>query len=107
MQDERTERLFQVHKDICEKAREILISKNHDYRGGGGDPYANFSGTSAFGVDPIVGILIRMQDKMMRIMTFASKGELLVKGETIDDAIVDIVNYSVIIKGFIEDRRRK
>ena len=36
--------LFEHHKSICEEALEIMVKKNHDYAGKGGDsPFANFT----------------------------------------------------------------
>ncbi len=92
-------RLFNRHEVLCARARELLKSKNHDYRGGSGDPYANFRGSTAFGIDPIVGLMLRMQDKLMRIKTFAEKGTLQVKSEGVEDAIIDLINYSVLMAG--------
>lgn len=97
--------LIQRHMDLCQRARDIMVAKNHDYRGGGGDPFANFRGSNTFGIDPIVGILLRMQDKMMRIKTFAEKGQLKVKGEGVEDAILDIINYAALIDGLCREER--
>ena len=97
--------LVERHKALCDKARAIMESKNHDYRGGTGDPFANFRGSTSLGIQPIVGILLRVQDKMMRIKTFAEKGQLQVKGESVEDAILDIINYSILIDGLIQDAK--
>lgn len=92
-----------IHKRLCKQALGIMEDKNHDYRGGTGDPYANFRGSTSLDIHPVVGILLRIQDKMMRIRTFVEKGELKVKGESIDDALMDMINYTVLIKGLIEE----
>jgi hypothetical protein len=102
-----TDRMFSVGDSLVGRAREIMKAKNHDYRGGSDDPYANFRNTENFGVHPVVGIMIRMNDKMMRIKTFVEKGELLVKGEGIDDALMDLINYTRLIAGYIEEEKRK
>ncbi len=94
-------RLIDRHMDLCQKARDIMVAKNHDYRGGTGDPFANFRGSTTFGIHPAVGILLRMQDKQMRIKTFVEKNALMVKGEGIDDAILDIINYAVLLQGML------
>lgn len=97
--------LFELHDDLCSKAKELMVSKNHDYRSGGGDPFSNFRGSAAFGIDPIKGIVLRMQDKMCRISTFADKGTLLVAGESAEDSIRDIINYAVLMGGMIRERQ--
>ena len=94
---------LKIHEDLTNRSRAIMSAKNHDYRGGSGDPYHNFKGSTMFGIHPILGILLRMQDKMMRIQTFVEKGQLKVKGENIDDALLDLINYSVLIKGIIDE----
>lgn len=97
------DQLFKLHDELCQAGKKIMESKNHDYRGGSGDPLANFRGSTVFGINEICGILLRVQDKLMRIKTFAEKGELLVKGEGVMDAVIDVMNYMVLIAGFISE----
>lgn len=97
--------IVDLHTELTEKARRIMKAKNHDYRGGTGDPFASFRGSTTFGIDPIVGILLRMQDKMMRIKTFAEKGQLQVKGEGVEDALLDIINYAVLVAGMVKEAK--
>ena len=87
---------------------EIIEQKNNDYRGGvDDDPYHNFRGSEMLGVDPVVGVLLRMQDKFMRVKTFVEKGKLEVKSESVIDALVDIHNYNAILWGLISERINK
>ena len=96
---DRVDCLLKSHYDLCDAARELMVRKNHDYRGGSGDPFANFRGSTAFDISPAVGLMLRMQDKLMRIKTFEQKGELHVQGEGIRDAVLDLINYSVLLYG--------
>lgn len=89
--------------ELYSKAREIMSQKNHDYRGGSDDPYANFRGSTSLGIDPVIGILLRIQDKMMRIKTFSESGTLKAKGESVEDAFIDVINYIALIAGIIHD----
>ena len=98
--------LLKIHERFCEKARAVVEKKNQDY-GGGLDAYANFKGSQAFGVSPVIGILLRVQDKMMRIKTYADTGALLVKDESVEDAIIDIMNYMIIMAGYILDEKEQ
>ena len=91
--------------DMYQSGLAIMEKKNHDYRGGSGDPYANFRGSVLFNIDPIVGIMLRMQDKMMRIETFVEKGELKVENESIKDALIDLTNYTALIWGLINETK--
>lgn len=92
----------QMLDELHEMARDIINKKNHDYRGAMEDDYANFRGSTALGIHPGHGILLRIQDKMMRVKTFIDKGELHVKSESIDDALVDITNYCALLRGIIQ-----
>lgn len=98
-----TERLFEKHGHLTSSAFALMAKKNHDYRGGSGDPYANFRSAPQLGITPIQGILLRMNDKMMRVKTFDEKGELKVKDEGVEDALIDIINYAVLIGGLIQE----
>lgn len=91
--------------DLYSSGLSIMEKKNHDYRGGSGDPYANFRGSVQFDIKPIIGIMLRMQDKMMRVKTFAEKGELKVDNEGVKDALIDITNYTALIWGLINEAK--
>lgn len=97
--------LIKLHQQLCDEARTIMRDKNHDYRGGTEDPYANFRGATFLGVSPILGILLRMQDKIQRIKTFDEKGELKAHNESLKDAVIDVINYAVLIYGMANDKR--
>jgi hypothetical protein len=81
-----------------------MKAKNHDYTGGD-DPFSNFRSSEQLGIHPVVGILLRMQDKIKRINTFATKGELKVKDESVNDAVEDIINYAILIKGMLSEKK--
>lgn len=95
--------LLALHEETCQKGRDIMRAKNHDYTAGSKDPFANFRATEAIGVPAVKGILTRMLDKMQRIRSFAEQGELKVPGETVEDAFVDLVNYSILGMGLLRD----
>lgn len=98
--------LLDLHGTTCNKAFSMLEAKNHDYTGGneGDDPFANFRASETLGIPAEIGILIRSMDKFKRIQTFVNKGTLAVKGESVDDAIEDVINYMVLLKGIIKER---
>ena len=92
--------LIKLQLDTFEKCRLIMKKKNADYCHGN-DPYKNFRSSTIFGVNPIHGILLRVMDKIERINTFAIKGSLEVEDESFADSCDDIINYMVLIKGFV------
>jgi len=94
--------LLELHKYLCCQARTVMEAKNHDYTCDG-DPFANFRASECLGVDPVISILVRTIDKLQRIRTFVTCGELRVKGEGVKNSIVDIINYAVLAAGLIYD----
>ncbi len=101
-----TERLLGRHSAITDAARALMAKKNHDYAGAGGDtPFRNFQMADSLGVCTVeAGIILRMGDKLQRLATFATDGKLAVTSETTFDAVVDIINYAVILQAYIESK---
>jgi len=101
----RTE-LLEHHAEICAKAIEIMKEKNHDYAGKGGEePFANFERCEAMGIcSTEQGFLVRVVDKVSRLSTFVDAGELKVKGEAWEDAVLDIINYMILFSGFVTSK---
>ena len=98
-----------VAKQRFEHCINLMRSKNADYSGGtlregDEDPFANFRGATIFGIDPIIGILLRTVDKLKRIESFARKGQLQVRSESVQDAFSDVINYMVLAEGMIGER---
>jgi hypothetical protein len=95
--------LLELHEDTCAKAREIMAAKNNDYTGGkqATDALANFKTATALGLHPVTGLLLRAQDKLMRIRSFVADGELRVTGETVTDACDDLLNYAILCKALL------
>lgn len=98
------ERLFALHAELCNKALHIVRAKNQDYTSGG-SPFVNFKNAEVFGVPGELGLLIRVMDKLMRIQSFIHNGTLAVKGEPVEDAILDVMNYMILLAGMIEEKR--
>ncbi len=99
--------LFALHRDMATRALAIMQAKNRDYAGAAEnvDPFANFRRSEVLGVPGELGLLIRVMDKICRIKTFIESGSLAVKTEPVDDAILDILNYMVLLQGMVEERR--
>lgn len=97
--------LLAMHEETCTVARDIMRAKNADYTAGSADPFANFRASEAVGVQAELSILIRSLDKFQRIRSFVTLGSLQVKDESVDDAIQDVVNYMILLKGLIRERR--
>ena len=62
--------LFHLHKETSEKCFEVMKKKNHDYAGEGDTPYRNFEACEVLNIDSRKGILLRIMDKIQRMVTF-------------------------------------
>lgn len=100
----KAEELFKLHKETCAKALIIMKQKNHDYTSGSHDPFANFRESLFLGIEPEIGLLLRVMDKFKRIKTFVREGKLKVKDESVEDAIDDTINYMILLKGLVMER---
>ena len=101
----------EFRRKTVEDILELTGKKNDDYTGSReeSNPFQNFDLSDEFGVDPITGVCIRMQDKFQRAKAFAKQGDLSLtsKGDTVDDIFKDLIGYSLIIIGMLERERSK
>lgn len=109
MEDEidSTDALLSLHKSMCEEGRALMVRKNADYKAASGDPFANFRMSQLLHLDPAIGAMLRMQDKMARVLSFVERGELSVSEESWHDCCIDLLNYSVILRGLLAERARR
>jgi hypothetical protein len=70
-------------KKIQSEALELFTKKNNDY----GDAFAKYG---------VIGVLMRMEDKLHRYMSITNKGVNLVNDEGIRDTLIDLHNYSAM-----------
>lgn len=97
-----------LHKDITERARVLMLEKNHDYTTGSVDPLANFRYAVLLGVPTRRGILVRIFDKVKRLVTFIELGFCLLHSEKVEDTVIDAVNYLVLwLYSYREDGNKK
>ncbi len=68
--------------------------KNADYAGD--DPMSNLKECSGMGIEPWKGVLVRISDKYSRLKTFAAKGKLEVKSESVEDTFLDLATYAIL-----------
>lgn len=101
-----TTELLLFHQQICKDCRFIMEQKNHDYSGASGEtPFANFQAAEKLEVCPTEqGLLVRILDKIMRLSTFVKYGELKVQNESAQDALKDIINYSILLAAYIKQK---
>jgi len=90
--------------ESLDKMKEIHAQKNHDYAGEE-DSFKNFRMCENMGLCSVeTGIMVRMSDKMSRIANLLEK-ENAVKDESITDTLIDLANYSIILKCYLEQKK--
>lgn len=70
-------------KEIQKQGYELFVKKNIDY----GDSFAKYG---------IIGVLMRIEDKIQRVMTITYNGVNLVNDEGIKDTLLDLHNYAAM-----------
>lgn len=97
--------LIEFFASTFEGMLKLLRDKNHDYTSGNA-ALSNFEVSEEFGVPPLTGLLLRMNDKWGRVKTFSKTGTLLVKGEGVKDAFKDLIGYSVLALALLEQEEK-
>lgn len=86
---------------------QIVEAKNHDYAGFDEDPFANFKVVENCGIASVEqGFLTRMMDKISRVNSFIKQGVCNVQDEKIEDTLVDLANYSILLSGYIKQKKQ-
>ena len=70
-------------KKIQKEGLELFTKKNADY----GDAFAKYG---------IIGVLMRIEDKLQRSMSITKSGVNLVNDEGIRDTLIDLHNYAAM-----------
>tara|TARA_B110000858_G_scaffold198536_1_gene266431 strand:- start:3924 stop:4196 length:273 start_codon:yes stop_codon:yes gene_type:complete len=78
-------------KAVQAEGLELFKKKNADY----GDAFAKFG---------VIGVLMRIEDKIQRSITIANKGINFVDDETIKDTLIDLHNYAAMAIMLLEKK---
>ena len=98
--------LFAIHDETCSTAKEIIQKKNQDY-GADADALRNFRLVEQIGIPMPIGILTRLLDKMARLGKIITSGKQAVMDETVEDTIVDAINYLIILKAALQEKKQE
>lgn len=77
-----TNRIEQM-KTIQKEGLELFMKKNADY----GDAFAKYG---------VIGVLMRIEDKIQRSLSITKNGVNLVNDENIRDTLLDLHNYAAM-----------
>ena len=83
------DRVGQMTK-IQQEALELFKKKNADY----GDAFAKFG---------VIGVLMRIEDKIQRALSITKNGVNLVDDESLRDTMIDLHNYSAMTMMLLDE----
>ena len=72
-----------VGVNVCQCKYQFFTKKNKDY----GDAFAQYG---------VIGVLMRISDKLQRSISITKSGINLVKDEKIRDTLIDLHNYAAM-----------
>lgn len=90
MEENRVEQMLRIQNE----ARELFSKKNKDY----GDAFANY-GT--------IGVIVRMGDKIQRIMSITKNKVELVNSESLRDTLIDLHNYAAMAIMLLDEKDKE
>ena len=88
-----TNRVEQM-RAVQDEGLELFKRKNADY----GDAFANYG---------VVGVLVRMGDKIARLQSITTKSVNLVNTESLRDTLIDLHNYSAMAIMLLDEDKEK
>jgi hypothetical protein len=78
-------------QEIQDNARALFSKKNKDY----GDAFANYG---------VIGVLMRMQDKLSRGISISKSKIELVEDESLKDTLLDLHNYAAMALMLMQEK---
>lgn len=81
-------------KKVQSEGLELFKKKNTDY----GDAFANYG---------VIGVLVRMGDKIARLQSITTKSVSLVNTESLRDTLIDLHNYSAMAIMLLDEDKNK
>jgi hypothetical protein len=91
-----TEQNFRISQmiNVQNEGLELFKRKNADY----GDAFANYGS---------VGVIVRMGDKIQRLVSVTNKGVNLVNTESLRDTLIDLHNYAAMAVMLIDEKKEE
>lgn len=77
---------------IQQEAKELFCKKNADY----GDAFADYG---------VIGVLVRMGDKIKRCQSIENNGVILVNNEGLRDSLIDLHNYAAMAIMLMDEKK--
>ncbi len=92
-------------QNLFNRCVELLRAKSNDYAEGG-DAFLNFKTAAQIaGISPEQTLLTLLGMKMSRLTQLISKGKTA-RNESVEDTMLDIVNYIVLLRGMMKEQEK-
>ena len=78
--------------DVQNEALDLFKIKNTDY----GDAFANYGS---------IGVIVRIGDKIQRLVSVTNRGVNLVNNESLRDTLIDLHNYAAMAVMLIDENK--
>ena len=90
---------------IIGKMLEVHKAKNHDYSAKG--QFGNFGESEKIGIPAWKGAFVRLTDKYVRAQNLIARdGQAKVLDEKLEDTLLDLANYAVIVLCLLQDGKQ-
>jgi hypothetical protein len=86
-----TERVNQMIA-VQTEALDLFTKKNTDY----GDAFASYGS---------IGVIVRMGDKIQRLLSISNKGISLIDSESLRDTLIDLHNYAAMAVMLLDEKK--
>lgn len=95
---------LKIKDEVYQKARALSVSKGEDYSGKE-DTLKNLKLAELMGLcSAEAGILVRLSDKLMRLVGFVHNGNFSVQDEKLLDTVVDVHNYIDLFYAVVKEK---
>ena len=85
----------QIHEKVCQELNETYEKKNADY----GNSFEN-----SLDKHGLIAGIVRMDDKMSRLISLNSKKEQQVMDESLRDTLMDLANYAIMSVMWLDEQ---
>ena len=101
----KTTQFKETFTEALTQMQTTMEAKNHDYAAAGeDDPFFNFKQVENLGITTVErGFLVRMTDKMTRLSSLLDR-EAKVLDEKLEDTVLDMANYSVLLYTYLKTK---
>ena len=97
------DRFIKDSQSILDRCVQIMSAKSHDYAESK-DAFINFKTAAQLaGISPEQTLLTLLGMKLSRLTQLVGKGKQP-KNEALEDTMVDVINYTLLLRGMIKER---